>query len=80
MLYVAHEWVADGLFDARQKRVLRVVRRAGGRISRSNLCRRTQWLNQRERQEVIDNLLETQQLRQETEATATRPRVIYALA
>lgn len=79
MLYIAHEWVADGVFDARQKRVVRVVRRAGGRISRSELCRKTQWLSQRERQEVIENLLETQQLRQEEEPTATRPRVVYAL-
>jgi hypothetical protein len=56
MLYIAHEWVADGVFDAKQKRVLRVVRKAGGKISRSELCRKTQWLTQRERQEVIDNL------------------------
>ncbi|QOJ01029.1 MAG: DUF3987 domain-containing protein [Phycisphaeraceae bacterium] len=80
MLYIAHEWVADGVFDARQKRVVRVVRKAGGKISRSELCRKTQWLTQRERQEVIDNLLETQQLRQEEETSATRPKVVYALA
>lgn len=80
MLFVAHEWVADGQFDARQKRVVRVVRKAGGRISRSDLCRRTQWLSQRERQEVIDNLLETGQLRHEIEQTATKPRATYALA
>ncbi|GJQ30455.1 MAG: hypothetical protein HBSAPP03_23390 [Phycisphaerae bacterium] len=79
MLYIAHEWVADGVFDARQKRVVRVVRKAGGRISRSELCRKTQWLTQRERQEVIDNLVETQQLRQEEETSATRPKVVYAL-
>lgn len=80
MLHVCHEWVAEGQFDARQKRVLRIVRRADGRISRSDLCRRTQWLTQRERQEVIDNLLETGQLREERESTATKPRVVYALA
>ncbi|MBL0926221.1 MAG: DUF3987 domain-containing protein [Phycisphaerales bacterium] len=80
MLYIAHEWVADGVFDARQKRVVRVVRKAGGKISRSELCRKTQWLTQRERQEVIDNLLETQQLRQEEEFSSTRPKVVYALA
>ncbi len=80
MLYIAHEWVADGVFDARQKRVVRVVRKAGGKISRSELCRKTQWLTQRERQEVIDNLLETQQLRQEEERSSTRPKVVYVLA
>ncbi len=79
MLHVAHEWVAEGNFDARQKRVMRIVRRAGGRISRSVLCRKTQWLTLRERQEVIDNLLETGQLEQVVEKTATKPGVIYAL-
>jgi len=77
MLFVCHEWVAEGQFDARQKRVLRIVRRVGGSISRQDLCRRTQWMSQRERQEAIDNLLETQQLRERKEATATRPRTIY---
>jgi hypothetical protein len=80
MLHVAHEWVADGLFDARQKRVMRVVRKAGGRISRAELCRKTQWLTQRERQEVIDNLLETGQMRHEIESSATRPKVVYEIA
>jgi len=79
MLFVADEWVADGLFDARQKRVLRVVKRSGGRISRNDLSRKTQWLTQRERQEVIDNLLETGQLRQVVVETATKPGVRYAL-
>ena len=79
MLYVAHEWVADGLFDARQKRVLRIIRRENGRIGRSDLCRKTQWLTQRERQEVIDNLIETGQIRVVQTPTATRPRVEYEL-
>ncbi len=80
MLYVAHEWVADGQFDARQKRVLRIVRQTGGRIGRGELCRRTQWLTQRERQEVVENLIETGQLVVVTTPTATKPRTEYALA
>ncbi len=79
MLFVAGQWVADGQFDARQKRVLRIIRNAGGQISRRELSRRTQWLTQRERQEVIDNLLETEQVEPITEETAGRPRVIYVL-
>lgn len=69
-----------GMFDARQKRVLRIIRRAGGRIGRSELCRRTQWLTQRERQEVVDNMIETGQIIVVTTPTATRPRVEYVLA
>ncbi|MDP1602656.1 MAG: hypothetical protein Q8M03_05270, partial [Legionella sp.] len=64
----------------RQKRVHRIVRKADGKISRTELCRKTQWLTQRERQEVIDNLLETGQIEQVFEETATKPKVVYALA
>lgn len=79
MLFVCHEWVAEGLFDARQKRVLRIIRRAGGSLSRSELCRKTQSLTQRERQEVIDNLLETGQLVRSDVPTGGRRRATYAL-
>jgi hypothetical protein len=79
MLYVAHEWVADGLFDARQKRVLRIIRQAGGQISRRELSRRTQSFTQRERQEVIDNLIETDQIEAVVTPTATKPKVSYAI-
>lgn len=80
MLHVAHEWVADGQFDARQKRVLRVIRGVGGSISRSELCRRTQWLSQRERLEVINNMLETAQIVVRSTPTATKPKVEYVIA
>ncbi|MCW5757974.1 MAG: bifunctional DNA primase/polymerase [Phycisphaeraceae bacterium] len=79
LLHVAGQWVSEGVFDARQKRVLRVVREMGGSIGRSELCRRTQALTQRERQEVIDNLLETGQLVERAEPTKGRRKVVYAL-
>lgn len=79
LLHVAGQWVSEGVFDARQKRVLRVVREMGGAIGRSELCRRTQALTQRERQEVIDNLLETGQLVERAEPTKGRRKVVYAL-
>ncbi len=79
MLFVAHEWVADGLFDARQKRVLRIIRRAGGLIGRRELSRCTQSMTQRERQEVIENLIETGQIETVVTPTTTKPRVSYAI-
>lgn len=79
LLHVAGQWVSEGVFDARQKRVLRVVREMGGELGRSELCRRTQALTQRERQEVIDNLLETGQLIERAEPTKGRRKVVYAL-
>ena len=80
MLHLAHTWVSDGQFDSRQKRVLRIVRAANGKISASELSRRTPWLNKRERGEVVENLLETRQIVMRREASPTRPRTIYALA
>ena len=80
MLHLAHAWVSDGQFDSRQKRVLRAIRAAEGKISASELCRRTQWLSKRERGEVIENLLETGQIVMRSESTATRPRTVYAVA
>jgi hypothetical protein len=80
MIFIAHEWVADGLFDARQKRVLRIIRDApGGRVSRTQLCFKTRWLSQRERQEVMDNLKETGQIaeRMTSKPGAGRPKVEY---
>ncbi len=79
MLFVAHEWVADGLFDAKQKRVLRIIRRMGGVIGRRELSRCTQSMTQRERQEVIDNLIETGQLEAVVTPTTTKPKVSYAV-
>lgn len=43
------------------------------------LSRRTQSLTQRERQEVIDNLIETDQIELVVTPTATKPKVSYAI-
>jgi hypothetical protein len=77
LLFQTAAWIAHGDFDQRQKRVLRVIKEAGGQLSASDLCRRTQWMSKRERQEVIDNLLETSQIRVHVEATTTRGRTVY---
>lgn len=79
VLFLAGEWVADGQFDARQKKVIRVIRDAGGQIGRRELSRRTQWLSQRERNEVIANLEEAGLVETRQIETPTRPKVVYAL-
>jgi hypothetical protein len=79
MLALANQWVADGSFDSQQKRVLRVIREAGGRIGRNEFCRRTQWLNVRSREEILENLLATGQLEQQHEGGAGRPKTWYEL-
>ncbi|MCC6284786.1 MAG: DUF3987 domain-containing protein [Phycisphaerales bacterium] len=79
VLYLAHEYVSQGEFDAKQKAVLRAMRAAGGRMSRSQMCRVTQHLTQRERDDVIENLKETGRLKEAVEPTAGRSRRVYEL-
>ncbi|HRQ74201.1 MAG TPA: DUF3987 domain-containing protein [Phycisphaerales bacterium] len=79
VLYLAHEYVSQGEFDAKQKAVLRAMRTAGGRMTRSQMCRVTQHLTQRERDEVIENLKETGRLKEAVEPTAGRSRRVYEL-
>jgi len=79
VLFLAGQWVSDGQFDARQKKVLRVIRDAGGQIGRRELSRRTQWLSQRERNEVISNLEEAGLIEARQVETSTRPRLVYAI-
>lgn len=79
VLYLAHEYVSQGEFDAKQKAVLRAMRTAGGRMTRSQMCRVTQHLTQRERDDVIENLKETGRLKEAVEPTAGRSRRVYEL-
>jgi hypothetical protein len=79
VLYLAHEYVSQGEFDAKQKAVLRAMRTAGGHMTRSQMCRVTQHLTQRERDEVLENLKETGRLKEGVEPTAGRSRRVYEL-
>lgn len=79
MLWLAHTWVSENQFDAKQKNVIRIVRDAGGTMTRSELSRRTRAISTRERVELIENLKATGQIREETEITVGRPRVSYVL-
>ena len=79
MLFLADQWVADGAFDAHQKKVLRILREKGGSISRTELTRRTQSLKGRDRDEVINNLIEAGQIVRRKKTTSGRAKVIYEL-
>lgn len=79
LIKLASRWVADGFFDARQKRAKRVIEDAGGRMSRSEFARRTQWLNTRERLDVVENLVETGQIAIERQPTATKTGEVYVV-
>lgn len=78
MIYLAHQWVAEGPFDAKRKRVLRVIRSAGpAGITRTMLCRRTRALQSRERIEIIDALVACGDVDVVSEETSGAPRVRY---
>ena len=78
MIYLAHQWVAEGPFDAKRKRVLRVIQSAGpAGITRTMLCRRTRALQSRERIEIIDALVACGDVDVVSEETTGAPRVRY---
>ena len=77
MIWLAHTWVADGEFDRRQKDVMRMIRAAGGRITRNELTRKLHRMTSRERTDLIHNLIETRQLAVIEEPTATCQRTVY---
>ena len=80
MLALAQQWIADGAFDALQKKVMRAIRQAGGRIGRNELCRRTQSLSVRTREEIIQNLLATGQIEEQNESNGPgRPKTWYVV-
>ncbi len=80
MLFLASQWVSDGVLDARQKKVLRAIREAGGRLTHNKLTRRTQWLGQKERDEIIGNLLETGQIKRDKKPSPTKKANVYILS
>lgn len=79
LIFRAHEWIADGEFDAKQKKVLRVIRAAGGEISQRELGRSTRAWPVRERDEVLENMEATGQIRRDTQPTGGRPKTVYSL-
>ena len=79
MLFAASQWVSDGAFDAKQKKVLRILHEAGGSVTKSELYNRTRAWTKNERTEVLENMALTRQLVEKTEETGGRPKLLYAL-
>ena len=78
MIFTAGLWVSETPFEARRKRVLRDIRQAeGGRLTRTQLYRKTKHLTSKEREDIITSLLETGEIRPEKEETGGAPRVTY---
>lgn len=57
VLFIANRYVAENVFDAKRKRVLRAIEDAGpSGIEQNRLCRKTQAMTVRERLEILDAL------------------------
>lgn len=81
LVYLASQWVAENPFDAKRKRVLRLISDAGEvGVTRSELYSRTRAFTTRERSEVLETLLLCGDVVEQKEQTGGAPRVRYVAA
>lgn len=83
LIYLAHQWISDGSFDLKRKKVLRALEAAGSAgCTGTELARKTQSLSPRERTEVIQSLFESCEITTKKTKTdkAGRPTMRYYLA
>ena len=77
LLREAERRVSDNDTEAKHKRLLEIVR-DGGRQSRSDITRRSQFLSRREREEILASLIEAGLVVAEQEPGATKPTTFYS--
>ena len=75
----AQRYVAENDTEAKHKRVLEIIRSAG-QLTRNDLVRKTQFLARRERDEIIEALVESEMVVCAVAVTATKPTTVYTLA
>lgn len=79
LMFIAEQWVSDGHFDEKQKKVIRIIEKEGGKITKTALGEKTRSFSKKDRQEIIENLLETRTIRQEVLSTQTNKATYYVL-
>lgn len=78
LLFVADAWIAENPFQAKCKRVLRIIRATGPvGMRKRELIRATQFLTKKEREEALDMLLTVGDVVETFEDTATKPASRY---
>ena len=74
----ASEWVAENPFEADRKRILRAIREAGrGGLTQTQLYRKSRYLKQKDRTEIIESLQQTNEIAVRREPTGGAPKTIY---
>jgi hypothetical protein len=68
--------ISDNDTEAKHKRLLAIIR-DGGRQSRSDITRRSQFLSRREREEIIASLIEAGLVVMDVEPGTTKPTAYY---
>jgi hypothetical protein len=76
LLREADRRVADNETEAKHKRVLEIIRE-GGRIARTDITRKSQFLSRRDREEILASLIEGGLVRSEIEGGVTKPTIYY---
>lgn len=69
--------IADNEQEKHTKEVLQIVKRSKGGIKRSDLIRKTQRLTTRERNDIVQSLIDSEQIYAEQEASKTKPVTKY---
>ena len=84
LIHLASQWVAENPFDAKRKRVLRMIVEAGELgLTRSELYCKTRSFTTRERMEVLETLLlcgDVREAKDQPGPTGGAPRVRYVAA
>ncbi|MDG4574458.1 MAG: PriCT-2 domain-containing protein [Defluviicoccus sp.] len=80
LLTQANRHLAENDTERNHKRMLEVVRSAGAEgLTKNELVRRTQFLDKRQRDDVIATLIESGQIGTAVRSTATRPALIFRM-
>ena len=78
LIHTASDWIAENPFDESRKKVLRIIKGAGTKgMTASQLCRKTQAIRKRDRDEILHNLLSSGIVKQETIQRKTKPLTVY---
>ena len=78
LLTEAERHLADNDTERNHKRVLEIIRNAGAAgLTKNDLVRRTQFLDKRQRDDVIETLVESGQIGTAMRKSATRPAMIF---
>jgi hypothetical protein len=81
MISEAERHIAENKTQAYHQKVLRLIQGAGGRgVSRNEITRRTQFLERKQREDILGALVEAGQVELDIETTAGRQAAIYRVA